>query len=245
MIHLTNVTDEPHVFGEHRLLLENANLTLPVGRYALLSTNPEFHAPLIDVLAGARPPRHGTVQHDALASWPIGRGSFVRGKLNGFQMTRFICSVYGVDSLTCLDFLSGIMTSPEYMSKRIMEWPSYVRQEYTFTLPLAMDFKIFIFDQALPIEESRFSRIWQSLFETMIAGKTLIMSSSRKEQLVDYCTKGLVYENGTFWIEDDIEQCLQRFTLRHSRAAQPDGGGDWLGEDDPELGESGIENTLF
>jgi capsular polysaccharide transport system ATP-binding protein len=243
MIQLSNVTDEPHIFGDHHLLLESANLTLPHGRYALLSSSPEFHTALVDILSGARPPGHGVVRHDALASWPIGRGGFIRGKLNGFQMTRFICAVYGVDSLACIDFLSGIMTSPEFLSKRILEWPSYVRQEYTFSLPLAFNFEIYFIDQAIPTEASRFSRLWRSLFEERLFGKTLILAGGRGEQLLDYCTKGLIYEHGTFRIENDLEQCIQRYTLRQSRAEQPGGGGGW--DDDPELGESGADNTIF
>jgi capsular polysaccharide transport system ATP-binding protein len=243
MIELTNVTDEPHIFGEHRLLLDGANLTLPQGRYALLSSSPEIHPALIDILAGLRPPGHGSVRHDALASWPIGRMGFVRGKLSGFQLTKFVCSLYGLDSLACLDFLSGIMTAPEFLPKRVAEWPAYVRQEYMFALALAPDFQIFFIDHVIPIEESRFSRLWVSLFEEILVGKTLVMSNYRKDQLMDYCTKALIYEHGTFRIDDDLEQCVQRYTLRQSRAEQSDGGGGW--DDDPELGESGVENTIF
>jgi capsular polysaccharide transport system ATP-binding protein len=242
MIELANVTDDPHVFGEHRLLLDGASLSLPKGRYALLSASPEIHAPLIDILAGLRPPRHGLVRHEGLVSWPIGRMGFVRGKLTGLQMTRFICSLYGVTLRPCMEFLTGIMTSPEFLSRRIETWPAYVKQEYTFSLSLVPMFDIFFVDHVMPLEESRFSRLWRTLFEERLVGKSLILSNFREDQLLDYCTKGLIYEQGHFWIDNDLEQCIQRYPLRQSRAEQSGSG---EGGDDGESLESAEGDGLF
>jgi capsular polysaccharide transport system ATP-binding protein len=244
MIELTNVTDSPHLFGQERLLLDRASLILPKGRYALLSATPELHRTLIDVLAGLRPPRQGRVRHEGLVSWPVGRVGFVRGKLNGLQLTRFICSLYGLDPEPCVDFLTGIMTNPEFLSRRVALWPTYVRLEYTFSLSLVPEFEIFLIDYMMPIEESRFSRLWQSLFEERLVGRSLIFSSQRPEQLLDYCTKGLIYEDGHLWIDDDLEQCIQRYPLRQSRTEQSgtSGGED---ADSGDAAESAEESDLF
>ncbi|MET3524074.1 capsular polysaccharide transport system ATP-binding protein [Mesorhizobium abyssinicae] len=225
MITLENVLDVPHIFGDSHVLLENANLVLPLGRYALLSANPEYHPALINVLAGLKTPRQGFVHRSGFISWPIGRAGFLRGKLTGVQMTKFICSLYGIDAEQCLTFLSEIMTAPEFIEKRIAEWPSYVRLEYTFSMALVPKFDMFIIDASLPIEETRFSRLWRSVFEDEIVGKGLILSTFREEQLIDYCTKALIHEQGKFWIDDDLEACIRRYPPRQSRAEQPSGEG--------------------
>jgi len=224
MIELTNVSDDPHLFGQKRRLLDGASLSLPKGRYALLSATPELHRTLIDVLAGLRPPQQGLVRHEGLVSWPVGRMGFVRGKLNGLQMTRFICSLYGMELEPCVDFLTGIMSDPEFLTRRIALWPSYVKLEYTFSLSLVPEFEILFVDYQMPLEESRFSRLWQSLFEERLVGRTLVFSCGRSEQLLDYCTKGLIYEDGRLWIDDDLEQCIQRYPVRQSRIEQTGGG---------------------
>jgi capsular polysaccharide transport system ATP-binding protein len=240
MIHLTRVTDEPHLFGQHRLLLDSVDLDFPPGRYALLSDSPEVHGRLFDVLACSRPPGHGLVHHEALASWPIGRPAFVRGKLSGMQLIRFVCSLYGLDTLVAHDFMCGILSNPELLPRRVMEWPGYARQEFVYALGLIPEFQIYFIDHMFPVEETRFSLLWRSLFEEKLIGKTLILSSYRKDQLLDYCTKGLIYENETFRIDDDLEQCIQQYSLRQSRE-ESDGGGEWGG--DLALGEA--ESALF
>jgi capsular polysaccharide transport system ATP-binding protein len=218
MITLENVRDDPHLFGEHHVLLDGANLRLPRGRYALLSPSPEYHPALINILAGVRRPRRGFIRHSELVSWPIGRGGFIRGKLTGVQMAKFVCSLYGMDATECVNFLGDIMTSPEFLDRRIFEWPRYVRQEFTFSLALVPAFEMFIIDAPIPFEDTRFSRLWRSLFEERLVGRGLIFSTFREEQMLDYCTKGLIYEDGRFWIGDDLEQCIRRYPLRPSRA---------------------------
>ena len=241
MIELRNVTDRPHLFGQDRLLLEGANLILPKGRYALLSETPELHPALIDILAGLRPPRYGYVQHERQASWPVGRMGFVRGKLTGVQMSRFICSLYGVDFHTCMDFLNGLLTSPEYLTKRIMDWPAYARQEYTFGLSLVPSFEVFFVDTVMPADKSRFSRLWSSMFGDLLVGRGLILSSYSVDQLMDYCTTALIYEEGGFRLDDDLEGCIARYPLRRSRADQSAA----TGPDDAELEESAAGDMLF
>jgi capsular polysaccharide transport system ATP-binding protein len=242
MIELRNVTDRPDLFGEHRLLLEAADLLLPKGRYALLSETPELHPALIDILAGLRPPRYGYVQHERQASWPVGRMGFVRGKLTGVQTARFICSLYGIDYRRCMDFLTGILTEPEYLYKKIMFWPAFIRQEFTFSLSLVPSFEVFFIDSVMPTDRSRFGKLWSTLFGELLVGRGLILSTASVDQMLDYCAKALIYEDGGFRVDDDLEACIKRFPLRRSRVDQ---SGEGSGPDDAELEESAAGDLMF
>jgi capsular polysaccharide transport system ATP-binding protein len=240
VILLTDVTDNPVVFGVKQSLLEDANLLLPQGRYALLSRSPELHRVLIDVLAGLRPPEEGYVRHEGLISWPIGRMGFSRGRLKGIDIIKFICSLYGINHRQCSDFVQDILSNPEYVDMPMDTWPPYVRQEFLFALALVPPFDIYVIDAAIPFEPSRFTRLWQALFEDIIVGKTLILATYRREQLTDYCSKGLIYENRGFRIDEDIDSCLDRYPIRQSRAESASGAGG-TGGLDPFLGGGGAD----
>lgn len=217
MIHLTGVTDRPQLFGEKQLLLSDVNMVIARDQYALLSTTPDWHRPLIDVLAGIRTPSHGLVQHGGLVSWPMGRQGFIRGKGSGLKMVQLVCNLYGLDVLSSIDWLSDLMTNPEYLPKPMLEWPLYIRQEFSFALALIPDFDIYMIDGAIPYAPCRFTKLWQTLFETRLANRTLILSTYRHSQMTDYCTKAMIYERNGFRIEENLADCIGRFPARQIR----------------------------
>jgi capsular polysaccharide transport system ATP-binding protein len=222
MIHLSAVTDSPLIFGARHRLMSNVDLLIPHGRYALLSRTPEFHRAVIDVLTGLRPPRHGFVQHDGRVSWPIGRQGFIRGKATGLRMIEFVCALYDIEPQACIELVSDLLTSPEYLSRAMEHWPLYVRQEFSFALALAPAFDAYVIEGAMPFEPCRFTRLWLALFEERLVGKTLIFSTYRQNQLADYCTKGLVYERSTLRIETDLDGCIRQYPARRSRSESAD-----------------------
>lgn len=224
MIYLNGVTDAPHIFGMQRLLLRDVDLWIPRGRYALLSRSPEFHRSIVDVIAGLRPPRKGFVDHRGMVSWPLGRQGFVRGRATGLRMIEFVCALYGIPATPCVELVSDLLTSPEYLARSMEHWPLYVRQEFSFALALAPDFDVYVVEGAIPFEDCRFTNLWLALFEERLVGRTLLLSTYRHQQMMDYCSKGLVYEQYGLRIDDDLGGCIQRFPPRRSRSESGEPG---------------------
>lgn len=217
MIDLISVSCHAEIFGGAVELLDKLNLHLPRGRYALLSRAPEQRRLILEVLAGLRKPQHGKVAIGGSISWPIGRASIGRGRATGLDYVTFIADLYGVNPDFAGDLVTLLMSRPDYIDQPMDHWPPYVRQEFGFALGLVPEFDIYVIDAPLPFEESRFTRLWQALFEDRLVGKTLILSSSRPKQLLDYCAKALVHESGRLTIEDDLEACIERFPARPAR----------------------------
>ena len=233
MIDFHAVSDHLELFGRPVQLFKDVDFHLPPGRYALLSQTPEYHRAVIDVLAGLRPPRHGRVMMGGAISWPIGRNAFVRGKPTGLDMIALVADLYDIDHDYAGDMVTLLVSRPDYVDRPIETWPPYVRQEFIFALGLVPEFDIYVIDAAIPFEESRFTRLWQALFEERLVGKTLILSTYRKKQMLDYCAKGLVYEGNGLRIEHDLEQCIEQFPARPAReelgGQSISGGGDDAG----------------
>jgi capsular polysaccharide transport system ATP-binding protein len=227
MIHLNGVTDEPYAYGSRQPLLSRATLDIPVGRYALLSPAPEMHRQLVDLLCNLRPPRQGFVKHDGNVSWAIGRQGFIRGKASGLSMIDFVCEMYELDADATYELVADLVSDPKFLARPMEHWPLYARQEFSFALALAPAFDVYVIEGAIPFEPCRFTRLWLALFEERLVGRTLIFSSYRQNQLADYCYKGLIYERSALRIEDDLDQCLQKYPPRRSRG-DSGGAGDEL-----------------
>ncbi len=235
MIDLFDVSDAPLVFGERVTLLTDEDFHLPPGRYALMSQTPEWHRPLLDVLAGVRLPRRGRVVHGGAVSWPLGRQGFVRGRGTGLDIINLVASVHELDVDMAADVVTMLVSRPELIDRPVEHWPQFARIEFTFALGLVPDFDIYVIDGSIPSEPSRFTRLWQALFEERLVGKTLILASYRQKQLLDYCAKALVYDGGRFAVNDDLEACIERFPLRPSREDST-GSGATPGDDGGDLG---------
>lgn len=229
MIQLFGVTDEPFAFGSRQALLTNADLDIPVGRYALLSAAPDMHRQLLDLLCCLRPPRQGFVKHNGQVSWAIGRQGFIRGKATGLSVIDFVSEMYEIDGDETHELVADLVSDPKFLARPMEHWPLYARQEFSFALALAPPFDVYVIEGSIPFEPCRFTRLWLALFEERLVGRTLIFSSYRQNQLADYCFKGLIYERSTLRVDDDLDQCLLKYPPRRSRsdAARDDdlGGG--------------------
>ena len=217
MIDFDAVTDTPIMFGTPTPLFVEASIHLPVGRYALMSPTPELQRPVVDLLTGVRPPDEGIIRHDGRVSWAIGRQGFVRGRTTGANLIDLVASLYNVDAEFTNEVVSALLSRPECLDEPVEHWPPFVRQEFTFALALVPDFDVYVIDGPIPFEPTRFSRLWQALFEERIAGKTLILASYRKHQLEDYCAQGLIYEHHLFRVDDDLAACVERYPTRPLR----------------------------
>ena len=217
MIELLSVSATAEVFGREVALFTEVDFHLPPGRYALLSPNPEYHRAVIDVLAGLRVPRRGQVTIGGSMSWPIGRTGLARGKTSGIDLINLVADLYDLDRGYAGDLVTMLVTGPGYVDTPLETWPPHVQREFMYALALIPEFDIYMIDAPIPFEEARFTRLWQALFEERLVGKTLILSSPRPKQLLDYCAKGLVHERANLRIEHDLEQCIENYPSQPTR----------------------------
>lgn len=214
MIDLFSVSDTSEIYGRDVVLFEQADFHIPPGRYALVAHSPAYRRLVMDIIGGIRPPRHGWVSIAGSTSWPMGRSAILRSKAAGFEFVNMVADLYDIDRDHAAEFVTLLISRPDYLDRPLYLWPPYVRQELNFALGILPEFDIYLIDSPVPSEDSRFTRLWSSLFEQRLVGKTLILSSYRPKQMLDYCAKALVYEAGRLHIEDDLEQCIERFPVR-------------------------------
>jgi capsular polysaccharide transport system ATP-binding protein len=212
MIELRDVFDTPTVAGEERCLALGVSMSIPRGRYAVVSRDPLLPRPTIDLFAGSRPPRRGVVYRSGVCSWPIGRPGVVRGRLTGVQIVAFIARIYRLDAILCACVVKDAMTNPRLLNERVEYWPLPDRIEFGLLLALLPKFDIYVVDGNLPYRNDRFSRLWTLLFDERIANATLIVSATRTAELKVLCDRAIIIQHGDIWIEKDLAHVLSQYS---------------------------------
>jgi capsular polysaccharide transport system ATP-binding protein len=211
MILLSRVTDTPRVAGSKRLLADRVDLDLPVDRYALLTGDPHLRRPAIDLLARLRPPHAGHVTAVGSSSWPIGRPGFIRGKVTGRHIVALVARLYGLDMALSNGILETLLTSPAQLDELSTHWPIEFRREFVFAIALLPPFDIYIVDAPFPSPRDRFGQMWRVLFDERTEGKTLITSSTRGRDLVEFCSKAIIFDRGWATVTDRLEEALDQY----------------------------------
>jgi capsular polysaccharide transport system ATP-binding protein len=233
MIAFLNVVDRPVLRGYRLDLALGINLLIPKGRYALLSPDLRLRRPMLDLLAGVRPPASGAIRQNGLVSWPIGRAGFTRGKVTGFHLLALLSRIYSLDRAISEAVVGEILTNPDCLGQIVDHWDSSARFEFLHAVALLPRFDIYIVDGALPVAGTRFHRLWWPLFEQRLSDRTFVLLTTRAREAEDYCDAALVLRNGLVEIDDELDQALGRYPARPLEMEErSSGGGSELFEDD-------------
>ena len=214
MITFHRVTDRPASLHVDAPVLLNASAIIPAGRYALLATDNAVRRPVLDLITGSRAPARGRVNRQGLSSWAIGRGAFIRGRSTGEQLVRMIARLYHLDGRLCEGVVRDMLTSPERLPEPIERWDSASRQEFGHVLALLPSFDIYVIDGAIPSRKGSFTSLWNVLVRQRIMGKTLILSTVRAPEAMEFCDKALIVDNGRIRISEELEQALADYPPR-------------------------------
>lgn len=228
MITLENVHDHPFVGPTRHDLFRGVDLVIPPGRYALLARDPSIRKPAIDLLAGLRPPQHGRIRLGGRCSWAIGRAGIIRGKINGFHIIGLIARLYGLDQRMCIAVVSELLSEPDVLRELVEHWSGTTRMEFMHAVALLPRFDIYVVDGTFPFAKSRFTTLWRALFDERTAGKTLILSTVRANEVRDHCDSALVLHHGRIELTHDLDQAVAKYPpraaaedARRERGAEP------------------------
>lgn len=214
MISLLAVTDTPIVDRQPRPLALNVTLNIPPGRYVLLAQNLQLRKPAIDLFARLRPPMSGEIVYSGASSWPIGRTSFLRSPLTGFELIDLIARLYELDREMCYWVAEEMLTNPARLQDTMTSWQPMERFELGHILSLLPRFNVYLLDGPLPYRNDRFTELWRPLFARRIEGRTLILSAVRASDALEFCDAALVLRHGQLHIEAQIERLLNEFPVR-------------------------------
>lgn len=212
MIEFENVTKRYKTAQGVKTILDNASFTFPVGHnYGILGGNGAGKSTLLRVIAGAEHPNSGRVHRRVRVSFPLGFAGTFHGHLSGRQNAAFIARVYGADKEWVEDFVADFSELGGYFDMPLQTYSSGMMAKLAFGVSLAMDFDVYLVDEATEVGDARFRKKCAAAFRERIARSDIIMVSHNSHTIKAYCDRGAVLMDGRLEFFDSIDEAMKTY----------------------------------
>ncbi|TKF67352.1 ABC transporter ATP-binding protein [Vibrio sp. F13] len=211
MIKLCNLTKYyPSELG-NQYIFRSVNFTFPQGRnVALLGSNGSGKSTLFRILAGSEYPNKGKVITDKSLSWPVALSTGIHPQMTGRENTRFIGRVNGVANLD--EYEEKVQSFAELGIKydlQVKNYSSGMRSRLTFGCCIAIDFDVYLIDEATSVGDQKFRR--KAKRELLDKRKTacVIMVSHDVKEIRQFCDSAVILHKGQLTFYGDLEYALE------------------------------------
>lgn len=195
--------------GGRKVLVSGLNLCLPYGaKVGLLGRNGAGKSSLIGMIAGTVKLNGGEIRREGTVSWPLGFSGSFAVDLTGAQNARFVARIYGVDSDALVDYVSDFAELGEFMRMPVRSYSAGMRARLAFGISMGLAFDWYLVDEITAVGDAAFRKKSLAVFGSRLKDAGLIMVSHADATLREYCTSGIVLDQGRAEYFDDIEDAI-------------------------------------
>ena len=211
MIRLVNLSKEYWLDGVGTVVADDINFTFPSGvSIALLGRNGAGKSTLLSMIAGTLTPDTGEIVSHGTISWPVGfKGSFHR-ELTGFQNTRFIARIYGVDTDGLSDFVADFAELGHHFHMPLRTYSSGMRSRLSFAVSMGIHFDTYLVDEVTSVGDAAFKVKSSNVFLQRIGTSGAIVVSHSMATIRRLCTAGVVLEKGKLTYFENINDAIEQ-----------------------------------
>jgi capsular polysaccharide transport system ATP-binding protein len=211
MIRLDQMTKSFKLKGETRYIAKDVSFTIPRGdSIGLLGRNGAGKSTLLKLIAGTIKPTSGRIIRMANVSFPLGfQGSF-NGSLSGEQNVRFVARIYGHDTEELVHYVQDFAELGKAYNMPVKNYSSGMKARLAFGISMGIDFDYYLVDEITAVGDSNFRKKCKSVFEEKLLHSDIIMVSHSNGALKDYCSTGIVLEDGSLTYFANIEDAIKR-----------------------------------
>ncbi len=209
MIRLDHLTKRFKLKGEMRYIARDVSFTVPRGNsIGLLGRNGAGKSTLLRLIAGTIKPTSGRIIRLANVSFPLGfQGSF-NGSLTGEQNVRFVARIYGHDTEQLVDYVQDFAELGKSYYMPVKSYSSGMKARLAFGVSMGIDFDYYLVDEITAVGDSNFRKKCKLVFEEKLQNSDIIMVSHSNASLKEYCTTGIVLEDGNLTFFNDIDDAI-------------------------------------
>ena len=211
MIEIRNLTKSYRTKAGRRYVFRDLNATIPpMTNMALIGRNGAGKSTLMRILGGIDYPDSGEVITDRSISWPLGLSSGFQGSLTGRENVKFVCRIYGNESeiaekTAWVKEFSGI---GDYFEEQVKKYSNGMRARLAFALSMAFKFDVYLVDEITAVGDQAFRKQSEQAFLEMKNRSSIIMVAHNMATLRKHCDMGILLQDGTATVYEDLEEAI-------------------------------------
>jgi capsular polysaccharide transport system ATP-binding protein len=211
VIEFHNVSKAYMASKSKKVILDNFSGEFPRGRnIGLLGVNGAGKSTLLRLIAGTEYPDRGRIRRRVFVSFPVNFAAF-KGNLSGRENCRFVARIYGVSIRSVERFVEEFAEIGKYFDMPIATYSSGMRSRISFGLSMAIDFDVYLVDEALSVGDGIFKARADALFQAKAKQANLIIVSHNPGTVRRYCDMGAVISNGQLLMFDKLDDAVKHY----------------------------------
>lgn len=210
MIKLERATKHVRLRGFSKTIIDDVSFVIPRGKsVGLLGRNGAGKSTLLQLIAGTQSLDSGSIIRQGKISWPLGfQGSF-QGALSGEQNVRFVARIYGVESEELVAYVADFAELGNFFRAPVQTYSSGMKARLAFGVSMGIKFDYYLVDEITAVGDTNFKQKSQNVFRERLADSDVIMVSHSSSTLRDYCTSGIVLENGKLTYYNELVDAIR------------------------------------
>ena len=193
---------------QRKVILDRVSFRVELGHsLGVLAPNGTGKTTLINMMAGLEKPDEGRITRNCRISFPLGFMGGVVGRHTARENSRYIARLYGLDPDYVEAFCRWLCGLEEYFDMPVGTYSSGMKQRFTFSLMLALDFDIYLIDEGMPTAmDAEFNRKAGEILRERLEKTTVIIVSHQPATLERFARSAAVLRDGKLHMFDTLEE---------------------------------------
>lgn len=213
MIELKNVSKfYPSKLGR-RYVLDDVSLNIPTNKnVAILGPNGAGKSTLLRMLGGIDIPSKGSINSNAVISWPLGLSGGLQGSMTGRENCRFVARIHGVPKNNILEeWVKEFSAIGDAFELPIKTYSSGMRSRLAFALSMAFEFDLYLIDELTSVGDKSFKEKSQKTLAERKDRANFILVSHSLNMLKKQCDVGILIHEKKLMYFDDVNDAVNEY----------------------------------
>ena len=195
-----------------KAILSSVSMAFPADRnIGILGGNGVGKSTLLRLLGGAEPPDSGTIRRYGRVSFPLGFSGTFHGALSGRENALFLARVYGADARRLLDFVGDFAELGADLDMPVETYSSGMVSKLAFAVSLAIDFDVYLVDEATEVGDARFRARSAQAFRDRLGRASLILVSHNSTTIRALCDCCAILQDGGLHPYASVDEAMRRY----------------------------------